>query len=83
MVRPTTDPCRSFKSLPLSFMKDELAFETMDDMLLFLGRYKLSVIQPLANQNDERLVDLRTPGCASLQQTYDETFKKVGIKGAV
>ncbi|KIY70771.1 hypothetical protein CYLTODRAFT_370451 [Cylindrobasidium torrendii FP15055 ss-10] len=75
---------KAYKSLPMSLMMDQLAFETTADLLVFLGQYKLLIIESLSgNDTEGPLVDLRTPGSVSLQQTYDETFKKVGIKGAV
>lgn len=75
----TTD---SYHKLPLTFIRDELAFESNTQVATFLEIHRAAFYQDPNNSDDQKTFDCKPAGLP-LAQVYDEKYRKATIKGAI
>ncbi|CCM00363.1 uncharacterized protein FIBRA_02393 [Fibroporia radiculosa] len=73
---------KSYRTLSLSFIQNELAFETPATAREFLSEHRAGTFQNPNSPDSEKIVDCK-PAAAPLAQIFEEKYRKVQIKGAV
>ena len=74
----TTD---RYRIIQLTFLKSELAFETLDDARMFLVKHNAGFFTN-PNDPDDKDLDCRAAH-SRLKEVFEEKYRKVGIKGAI
>ena len=72
----------SYMSLPLSFIANELAFDSVSQAKDFLMEHRSGFFKNPNNPDEEKILDCK-PTIQALQQIFDEKYRKIQIKGAV
>ncbi|KAK0188887.1 SAC3/GANP/Nin1/mts3/eIF-3 p25 family-domain-containing protein [Armillaria mellea] len=73
---------KAYKTLPLSFMHSELAFDDIESAHKFLTEHSSSFFTNPNSPDTEKTLDCR-PILPNLIQAYEEKYRKVGIRGAI
>jgi len=73
---------KAYRTLPLSFIQNELAFETPTAALDFISEHRASFFQNPNAPDSEKILDCKPAG-APLAQVFEEKYRKIQIKGAV
>ncbi|KAI0350684.1 hypothetical protein OH77DRAFT_1412614 [Trametes cingulata] len=73
---------KAYRTLPLSFIQNELAFETPAAAREFLVEHRAGFFQNPNAPDAEAVLDCKPAG-PQLAQIYEEKYRKVQIKGAV
>ena len=72
----------SYRTIPLSFLQSELAFEDVGTARRFVEEHSCAFfLNPNAPDSDKTL-DCK-PAAPQLAQAFEEKYRKVGIKGAI
>ncbi|KAH9939138.1 SAC3/GANP/Nin1/mts3/eIF-3 p25 family-domain-containing protein [Amylocystis lapponica] len=81
-VRALMVMSKAYPSLALSFIQNELAFETPTVAADFLTEHKAAVFQNPNSPDADKILDCKAAG-VPLAQILEEKYRKVQIKGAV
>ncbi|KAK0446665.1 SAC3/GANP/Nin1/mts3/eIF-3 p25 family-domain-containing protein [Armillaria borealis] len=73
---------KAYKTLPLSFIHSELAFDDIESAHKFLTEHSSSFFTNPNSPDTEKTLDCR-PILPNLTQAYEEKYRKVGIRGAI
>lgn len=73
---------RRYKTLPLSFIQNELAFETLAHARECLSENRGSFFQNPNAPDTDKILDCK-PAHIPLVEAFEEKYRKVQIKGAV
>ncbi|KAI0820347.1 SAC3/GANP/Nin1/mts3/eIF-3 p25 family-domain-containing protein [Trametes gibbosa] len=73
---------KAYRTVPLSFIHSELAFETAAAAREFLVEHRAGFFQNPNSPDEEAVLDCK-PASPQLAQIYEEKYRKVQIKGAV
>lgn len=73
---------KSYRTLSLQFITDELAFETIDGARNFLAEHSAAFFSNPNSPDDQKVLDCR-PSHPQLCQAFESKYRKVGIKGAI
>ncbi|KAH9852042.1 SAC3/GANP/Nin1/mts3/eIF-3 p25 family-domain-containing protein [Lenzites betulinus] len=73
---------KAYRTVPLSFIQSELAFETPAAAREFLVEHRAGFFQNPNSPDEEAVLDCK-PASPQLAQIYEEKYRKVQIKGAV
>ncbi|TFK51667.1 hypothetical protein OE88DRAFT_1698738 [Heliocybe sulcata] len=73
---------KAYMKLPLSFIQNELAFDTLAQARDFLIEHKGGLFSNPNSPDQEKILDCK-PAAAPLAQVYDEKYVKIRIKGAI
>ncbi|KAF7308675.1 PCI domain-containing protein [Mycena chlorophos] len=73
---------KAYRTIPLSFLHQELAFETFEHAREFLQEHSAAHFTNPHSADSEKILDCRAAG-AQLAQTFEEKYRKVLIKGAI
>lgn len=68
--------------MPLSFIQNELAFESLAAAREFLVEHRVGFFQNPNSPDADAVLDCK-PASPQLAQIYEEKYRKVQIKGAV
>jgi SAC3 family protein LENG8/THP3 len=71
-----------YKALPLSFIHNVLAFDSLDAARIFLVNHSAAFFTNLRAPDSEKILDCR-PAFPQLSQAFEERYRKVHIKGAI
>ncbi|ESK97723.1 nuclear export factor [Moniliophthora roreri MCA 2997] len=73
---------KAYRTIPLTFIQNELAFDDLEATREFLKEHKAEYFTNAIARDSEKTFDckLATP---VLAQVYEEKYRKVGIKGAI
>ena len=72
----------SYKTIPLSYLENELAFDSMELLREFLVAHCATVFTNPNSPDTEKILDCK-PVIPHLAQALEEKYRKVGIKGAI
>lgn len=75
-------PTHRYRTVPLPFIQNELAFEGAAAAREFLVEHRVGFFQNPNAKDEEAVFDCK-PASALLAQIYEEKYRKVQIKGAV
>ncbi|OSX64205.1 hypothetical protein POSPLADRAFT_1045307 [Postia placenta MAD-698-R-SB12] len=81
-VRALIVMTRAYKTLPLSFIQNELAFETLAHARECLSENRGSFFQNPNAPDTDKILDCK-PAHIPLVEAFEEKYRKVQIKGAV
>ncbi|KZT63646.1 hypothetical protein DAEQUDRAFT_733584 [Daedalea quercina L-15889] len=81
-VRALIVMTRAYRTLPLSFIQNELAFDSLAQVRDFLTDSRAGTFQNPDAPDAEKILDCKPAG-AQLAQVLEEKYRKVQIKGAV
>ncbi|KAJ3550567.1 hypothetical protein NM688_g5045 [Phlebia brevispora] len=73
---------KAYRYLPLPFIQNELAFDTLAQAREFLMEHRAATFQNPNQPDEEKVLDCK-PAAAPLAQVFEEKYRKVQIKGAV
>ncbi|OBZ73492.1 Cytochrome c1, heme protein, mitochondrial [Grifola frondosa] len=73
---------KAYKTISLSFIQNELAFDTLAVAREFLMDHRAGFFQNPNSPDMEKILDCKPAG-APLAQVFEEKYRKVQIKGAV
>ncbi|KIJ62046.1 hypothetical protein HYDPIDRAFT_136967 [Hydnomerulius pinastri MD-312] len=73
---------KAYRTLSLSFIQNELAFDTLTDAQTFLASHGAAVFTNPNSSDREKVLDCKAAS-PPLAQAYEEKYRKVAIKGAV
>ncbi|KIK61600.1 hypothetical protein GYMLUDRAFT_996089 [Collybiopsis luxurians FD-317 M1] len=73
---------KAYRTISLSFIQNELAFDDLESTIKFLEEHKAAHFTNLTSPNSEKIIECRS-AAAFLAQVYEEKYRKVGIKGAI
>ncbi|RDX48240.1 hypothetical protein OH76DRAFT_1440771 [Lentinus brumalis] len=73
---------KAYRTLQLSFIQNELAFETLAATREFLDEHRASFFQNPNSPDTEKVLDCKPAG-APLATVFEEKYRRVQIKGAV
>ncbi|KAK0467286.1 SAC3/GANP/Nin1/mts3/eIF-3 p25 family-domain-containing protein [Desarmillaria tabescens] len=73
---------KAYKTLPLSFIHNELAFDDIESAREFLTEHSSFFFTNPNSPDTEKILDCR-PILPNLTQAYEEKYRKVGIRGAI
>lgn len=73
---------RAYRTLPLNFLHNELAFDTIEDAREFLTTNGCAYFTNPNGPDQEKVFDCK-PAAAPLTTLLEEKFRKVQIKGAI
>jgi SAC3 family protein LENG8/THP3 len=71
-----------YLKLPLSFIKEELAFEHFGEARDFLMNHSSAFFSNPNSPDSEKTLECK-PAAAQLAQVFEEKYRKVSIKGAI
>lgn len=69
---------RAYKTLPIEFLQSELCLETLEGTHQFLQEYGCATYTA-----DQKNIDCNAISQANVQKTFEQKYRKVGIKGAI
>ncbi|EMD38887.1 hypothetical protein CERSUDRAFT_112615 [Gelatoporia subvermispora B] len=81
-VRALIVMTKAYRILSLSFVQNELAFDTLATASDFLAEHGAAFFQNPNSPDSEKTLDCKPAG-APLAQVFEEKYRKVQIKGAV
>jgi len=81
-IRALLVMAKSYISVPLVFIVDELAFENTPEALEFLSSHGCAVFTDPNHPDTEKMFDCKSAS-APLAKLMEEKFRKVQIKGAI
>ncbi|TFK39401.1 SAC3/GANP/Nin1/mts3/eIF-3 p25 family-domain-containing protein [Crucibulum laeve] len=73
---------KAYRTIPLSFIQDELAFETLDATRVFLVDHSAAFFLNPNSTDHQKTIDCK-PANSQLAQALEEKYRKVLIKGAI
>ncbi|KAI0741552.1 SAC3/GANP/Nin1/mts3/eIF-3 p25 family-domain-containing protein [Daedaleopsis nitida] len=73
---------KAYRTLPLSFVQNELAFESLEVAREFLNEHRVGFFQNPNSPDTEKVLDCKPAG-APLASVFEEKYRKVQIRGAV
>ncbi|KAK7445434.1 hypothetical protein VKT23_014853 [Stygiomarasmius scandens] len=73
---------RAYKSISLSFLEKELAFDDLDATRVFLESHKSAYFTNPQAPDTEKNLDCKS-AISYLAQSYEGKYRRVGIKGAI
>ncbi|EJF64140.1 hypothetical protein DICSQDRAFT_54014 [Dichomitus squalens LYAD-421 SS1] len=73
---------KAYRSLQLSFIQNELAFDTLAAAREFLAEHRAAFFQNPNSPDPEKVLDCKPAG-SPLASVFEEKYRKVQIKGAV
>ncbi|KAJ7746886.1 SAC3/GANP/Nin1/mts3/eIF-3 p25 family-domain-containing protein [Mycena maculata] len=73
---------KAYKSIPLSFIHQELAFESLQQAREFLADHSAASFTNPTSPDDQKTLDCKPAG-AQLTQAFETKYRKVLIKGAI
>ena len=71
-----------YRQLPLVFIRDELAFESFEQVCTFLTNHSAAFFLDPNSPDDEKTW-LPKPAQEALRESYEEKYRKATIKGAI
>ena len=74
--------CGRYRTLQLSFIQNELAFDTLAAAREFLAEHRAAFFQNPNSPDMEKVLDCKPAG-GPLASVFEEKYRKVQIKGAV
>ena len=72
----------SYLQLTLSFLRNELAFDSLEDTRKFLADHSADIFKDPRHPDSQKVVESK-PAYPKLLQAYEEKYRKVQIKGAI
>ncbi|RPD64260.1 hypothetical protein L226DRAFT_533569 [Lentinus tigrinus ALCF2SS1-7] len=73
---------KAYRTLQLSFIQNELAFETLASTREFLAEHRAAFFQNPNSPDTEKVLECKPAG-APLASVFEEKYRRVQIKGAV
>ncbi|KAJ7918747.1 SAC3/GANP/Nin1/mts3/eIF-3 p25 family-domain-containing protein [Mycena leptocephala] len=73
---------KAYKSIPLSFIHQELAFESLEQAREFLAEHSAAYFTNPGSPDDQKTLDCKPAG-TELNQAFENKYRKVLIKGAI
>ncbi|KAJ3784378.1 SAC3/GANP/Nin1/mts3/eIF-3 p25 family-domain-containing protein [Lentinula aff. detonsa] len=73
---------KAYRTISLSFIQNELAFDDLDSTIKFLEEHKAAHFTNPGSPNSEKMIQCKS-AAAHLGQVFEEKYRKVGIRGAV
>ncbi|GLB41704.1 putative SAC3/GANP family protein [Lyophyllum shimeji] len=73
---------KAYKTIPLKFIHDALAFDSLDAARVFLVKHSAAFFTNPRDPDSQKILDCK-PAIAQLSQVFEEKYRKVGIKGAI
>ncbi|KAJ3818422.1 SAC3/GANP/Nin1/mts3/eIF-3 p25 family-domain-containing protein [Lentinula raphanica] len=73
---------KAYRTISLSFLQNELAFDDLDSTLKYLEEHKAARFTNSGSSNSEKIIDCKS-AAINLGQVFEEKYRKVGIRGAV
>jgi len=73
---------KAYHQLPLTFIRDELAFENVSQVANFLQSHRAPFFQNPNDPDEQKIFDCK-PAQAQLTKAYEEKYRKATIKGAI
>ncbi|KAF7356844.1 PCI domain-containing protein [Mycena venus] len=73
---------KAYKSIPLSFIHQELAFDGLDQAREFLADHSAAYFTNPGSPDDQKTLDCKPAG-TQLHQAFESKYRKVLIKGAI
>ncbi|KAF8223520.1 hypothetical protein L208DRAFT_1316407 [Tricholoma matsutake] len=73
---------KAYKTLPLPFIHNVLAFDSLDAARVFLVNHSSAFFTNPRAPDSEKILDCK-PAIPQLSQAYEERYRKVLIKGAI
>ncbi|KAH7890722.1 SAC3/GANP/Nin1/mts3/eIF-3 p25 family-domain-containing protein [Phlebopus sp. FC_14] len=73
---------KAYRTLALTFLQNELAFDTLSDARDFITSHRAACFTNPNSPDREKVLDCKAAS-PLLAQAYDEKYRKVAIKGAV
>ncbi|KAJ7355558.1 SAC3/GANP/Nin1/mts3/eIF-3 p25 family-domain-containing protein [Mycena albidolilacea] len=73
---------KAYKSIPLSFIHQELAFDSIEQAREFLADHSAAYFTNPGSADDQKTLDCKPAG-KQLQQGFESKYRKVLIKGAI
>ncbi|KAJ7880307.1 SAC3/GANP/Nin1/mts3/eIF-3 p25 family-domain-containing protein [Mycena olivaceomarginata] len=73
---------KAYKSIPLSFIHQELAFDSIEQAREFLADHSAAYFTNAGSADDQKTLDCKPAG-TQLQQGFETKYRKVLIKGAI
>ncbi|KIM56498.1 hypothetical protein SCLCIDRAFT_132508 [Scleroderma citrinum Foug A] len=73
---------KAYRTLPLQFITNELAFESITHTIEFLASHGVTTYTNPNSRPDERILDCKAASPV-LSQAYEEKYRRIQIKGAV
>ncbi|KAJ6581225.1 SAC3/GANP/Nin1/mts3/eIF-3 p25 family-domain-containing protein [Mycena capillaripes] len=73
---------KAYKSIPLSFIHQELAFESLEQAREFLADHSAAFFTNPGSPDDQKTLDCKPAG-TQLNQAFETKYRKVLIKGAI
>ncbi|KIL65544.1 hypothetical protein M378DRAFT_197928 [Amanita muscaria Koide BX008] len=73
---------KAYRTIPLAFLKSELAIETLDETRMFLVKHNAGFFTNPNKPDINKNVDCK-PAHGHLKEVFEEKYRKVGIKGAI
>ncbi|KAG2011387.1 hypothetical protein CC2G_011513 [Coprinopsis cinerea AmutBmut pab1-1] len=73
---------KAYLKVPLTFLQNELAFESLEETVKFLQSHSAACFVDPRHPDSQKIVECR-PAHAKLVQVYEEKYRKVAIKGAI
>ncbi|GBE86490.1 SAC3/GANP/Nin1/mts3/eIF-3 p25 family-domain-containing protein [Sparassis latifolia] len=73
---------KAYRQISLSFIQNELAFDTIAVALQFLMEHRAAFFQNPNSPDTQKILDCKPAG-APLAEVFEEKYRKVQIKGAV
>jgi hypothetical protein len=71
-----------YKTIPLSFIHNVLAFDTLDAARVFLVDHSAAFFTNPREPDGQKVLDCK-PAYPQLAQAFEEKYRKVLIKGAI
>lgn len=72
----------SYLQLTLSFLRNELAFDSLEDTRKFLADHSADIFKDPRHPDSQKVLESK-PAYPKLLQAYEEKYRKVQIKGAI
>ncbi|EGN92191.1 hypothetical protein SERLA73DRAFT_191437 [Serpula lacrymans var. lacrymans S7.3] len=73
---------KAYKTIPLSFIQNQLAFETLTEARKFLSDHQAAFFTDPSRPDRDKILDCKPPSTL-LPQVLEEKYRKISIKGAV
>lgn len=73
---------KAYKTIPLKFINDVLAFDSLDAARVFLVDHSAAFFTNLRDPDSQKILDCK-PAIPQLTQVFEEKYRKVLIKGAI
>jgi hypothetical protein len=79
---PCGCPLCRYHQLPVTFIRDELAFDNVSQTINFLTSHRAAFFQNPNAHEEQRIFDCKAAQL-TLNQVFDEKYRKATIKGAI